>query len=81
VLIAAIIIYAVFTGAAALAQSWWHLAIYRFLTALGIGGEWAAGAAIVAETVGPEENEPGPPVTLDLPWGSTIPRYLSFHGQ
>src|SRR6185503_14646451 len=28
----------------------WHLAIYRFLTALGIGGEWAAGAAIVAET-------------------------------
>jgi MFS family permease len=50
VLIATIIIYAVFTGAAALAQSWWHLAIYRFLTALGIGGEWAAGAAIVAET-------------------------------
>jgi MFS family permease len=47
---ATIIIYATFTGAAALAQDWWHLAIYRFLTALGIGGEWAAGAAIVAET-------------------------------
>jgi MFS family permease len=47
---ATIIIYAAFTGAAALAQDWWHLAIYRFLTALGIGGEWAAGAAIVAET-------------------------------
>ncbi len=45
-----ILIYAVFTGMAALAQDWWHLAIYRFLTALGIGGEWAAGAAIVAET-------------------------------
>ena len=29
--------------------------IYRFLTALGIGGEWAAGAAIVAETW-PEEK-------------------------
>ena len=29
---------------------WWQLAAYRFLTALGIGGEWAAGAAIVAET-------------------------------
>jgi len=49
-LIATILIYAVFTGMAALAQDWWHLAIYRFLTALGIGGEWAAGAAIVAET-------------------------------
>ena len=55
VLIATIIIYAVFTGAAALSETWWHLAIYRFLTALGIGGEWAAGAAIVAETW-PEEK-------------------------
>lgn len=50
VLMATIMIYAVFTGAAALAQDWWHLAVYRFLTALGIGGEWAAGAAMVAET-------------------------------
>src|SRR5689334_15580191 len=50
VLMATILIYASFTGAAALAQDWWHLAIYRFLTALGIGGEWAAGASIVAET-------------------------------
>ena len=41
-LIATILIYAVFTGFAAFAQEWWHLAIYRFLTALGIGGEWAA---------------------------------------
>jgi MFS family permease len=50
VLVATIIIYAGFTGAAALAQEWWQLAAYRFLTALGIGGEWAAGAALVAET-------------------------------
>lgn len=49
-LIATILIYALFTGLAALSQDWWHLAIYRFLTALGVGGEWAAGAAIVAET-------------------------------
>lgn len=49
-LIATILIYAVFTGLAALSQEWWHLALYRFVTALGIGGEWAAGAAIVAET-------------------------------
>jgi MFS family permease len=50
VLMATIVIYALFTGAAALSENWWHLAAYRFLTALGIGGEWAAGAAIVAET-------------------------------
>ena len=45
-LIFTILIYAVFTGLAALSADWRHLAIYRFLTALGIGGEWAAGAAL-----------------------------------
>lgn len=49
-LIVTILMYAIFTGLAAFAQEWWHLAIARFLTALGVGGEWAAGAAIVAET-------------------------------
>jgi MFS family permease len=50
VLIITILLYAGFTGLAALSTSWWDLALYRFLTALGIGGEWAAGAALVAET-------------------------------
>ena len=45
-----ILIYALFTGLAALAGSWWELGIYRFLTGLGVGGEWAAGAALLAET-------------------------------
>jgi MFS family permease len=49
VLVFTILIYAVFTGLAALSATWWQLAVYRFLTALGIGGEWAAGAALVAE--------------------------------
>lgn len=48
-LIWTILIYAVFTGLAALSQTWWHLAIFRFFTAIGVGGEWAAGAALVAE--------------------------------
>jgi MFS family permease len=48
-LILTILIYSVFTGMAALSHAWWELLIYRFLTALGIGGEWAAGAALVAE--------------------------------
>src|SRR6516165_6980689 len=49
VLVWTILIYAIFTGLAALSRTWWELAVFRFITALGIGGEWAAGAALVAE--------------------------------
>ncbi len=62
-----IAIYAVFTGCAALSRDWWHLAIYRFLTALGIGGEWAAGATIVAE-VWPEEKRAKAAGILQSAW-------------
>ena len=68
-LIATILIYAVFTGLAALSQDWWHLAVYRFLTALGIGGEWAAGAALVAE-VWPEEKRAKAAGLLQSAWAA-----------
>jgi MFS family permease len=45
-----ILIYAGFTGLCATANSWQELAFYRFMTGLGIGGEWSAGAALIAET-------------------------------
>jgi MFS family permease len=45
-----VLTYALFTGLSYFAQSWWHLLIFRFLSALGIGGEWAVGAALLAET-------------------------------
>ncbi|MEA2657865.1 MAG: hypothetical protein QOF64_450 [Candidatus Binatota bacterium] len=45
-----ILIYASFTGLCGIATSWQELAFYRFLTGLGIGGEWAAGAALIAES-------------------------------
>ncbi|HRK33210.1 MAG TPA: MFS transporter, partial [Candidatus Hydrogenedentes bacterium] len=44
-----VFIYAVFTGLSGLATSWEMFAAFRFLTGLGIGGEFAAGAALVAE--------------------------------
>jgi MFS family permease len=66
-LIVTILIYAIFTGLAALSQDWWHLAIYRFLTALGIGGEWAAGASLVAETW-PEEKRANAAGLLQSAW-------------
>jgi MFS family permease len=45
-----ILTYASFTGLAYFAQTWWQLLIFRFLAALGIGGEWAVGAALLSET-------------------------------
>src|SRR5438552_2955563 len=42
--------YAVCTGLSFFAQTWWHLLIFRFLAALGIGGEWAVGASLLSET-------------------------------
>jgi MFS family permease len=45
-----ILVYALFTGLSALSGAWWHLAIFRFLAGLGIGGEWASGVALIAET-------------------------------
>lgn len=45
-----ILTYAMFTGISFFAQTWWQLLVCRFLAALGIGGEWAVGAALLAET-------------------------------
>src|SRR5713226_5896692 len=45
-----ILTYALFTGMSFFAQTWWQLLIFRFLAALGIGGEWAVGAALLSET-------------------------------
>jgi MFS family permease len=49
-LVLTILTYALFTGLSYFAHEWWHLLIYRFLAALGIGGEWAVGASLLSET-------------------------------
>jgi MFS family permease len=49
-LVLTILTYAIFTGLSFVATDWWHLLIFRFLAALGIGGEWAVGAALLSET-------------------------------
>jgi len=48
-MILTILVYAIFTGLSGLTHTLWLFGLFRFLTALGVGGEWAAGAAIVAE--------------------------------
>ena len=49
-LMVTILLYSVFTGLAVFSHTWWDFAIYRFITALGIGGEWGAGTALLVET-------------------------------
>lgn len=49
-LIASVLIYSVFTAACGLAQTVAQLAVFRVLLGLGMGGEWASGAALVSET-------------------------------
>jgi MFS family permease len=45
-----ILTYAVFTGLSYFAQTWQQLLVFRFMAALGIGGEWAVGASLLSET-------------------------------
>ncbi|MDY6084909.1 MAG: MFS transporter [Dialister sp.] len=45
-----IIIFSIFTGACAFADSATHLEIFRFLAGLGLGGEYGIGMTLVAET-------------------------------
>jgi MFS family permease len=54
-LLMTIILYAVGTTACAIAPNMTALIIFRLIASLGIGGEWAAGAAMVAEAV-PEKK-------------------------
>ncbi len=49
-LMASVLIYALFTAACGLAQNLAQLAVFRILLGFGMGGEWASGASLVAET-------------------------------
>ena len=44
-----ILCYSLFTGLAYFAQQPWHLGAFRFIAALGMGGEWSLGVALVME--------------------------------
>ncbi|GAC1467692.1 MAG: MFS transporter [Isosphaeraceae bacterium] len=46
-----ILLYSLFTGLSALSVGVWDFAFYRFLTGLGVGGEFAVGVSLVAEVM------------------------------
>jgi MFS family permease len=52
-----ILMYSAFTGLSALSTSVWDFSLYRFLTGLGVGGEFAVGVALVAEVM-PDRARP-----------------------
>lgn len=52
-----ILCYSLFTGLVYFATEPWHLAATRFVAALGMGGEWSLGVALVME-VWPEKHRP-----------------------
>lgn len=54
---ASILCYSLFTGLCYFASEPWHLAALRFIAALGMGGEWALGVALVMESW-PEAKRP-----------------------
>jgi MFS family permease len=54
---ASILCYSAFTGAIYFATEPWHLAVARFVAALGMGGEWSLGVALVME-IWPEKHRP-----------------------
>ena len=49
-LIISILVYSVFTAACGFSHGLWELAVLRLGVGLGMGGEWATGAALVSET-------------------------------
>jgi MFS family permease len=72
-------IYAFGTAACAVAPNIWVLALFRFIAALGIGGEWGAGAAMVAEVV-PEKRrvECGALLYTSAPMGLFLAGFVNY---
>jgi MFS family permease len=72
------LLYALGTAACAAATSLWMLMAFRFVAAIGIGGEWAAGASMVAEVV-PEKRrvEAGALLYTAAPMGLFLATFLN----
>src|SRR6476620_10736329 len=78
-LLLTMLLYSLGTAACAFAPNIWVLLVFRVVSALGIGGEWAAGAAMVAEVV-PEKRrvEAGALLYTSAPMGLFLATFLTF---
>jgi MFS family permease len=73
------LMYGAGTALCALAPNIWTLAAFRFVASLGIGGEWAAGAAMVAEAV-PERRrvDAGALLYTSAPAGLFLASFVNY---
>jgi MFS family permease len=73
------LLYALGTAACAFAPNLWVLMLFRVISSLGIGGEWAAGASMVAEVV-PEHRrvEAGALLYTSAPLGLFLATFVNF---
>ncbi len=73
------LVYALGTALCAAAPNIWALVAFRVVASLGIGGEWAAGAAMVAEVV-PENRrvEAGALLYTSAPFGLFLATFANF---
>ncbi|HVQ41775.1 MAG TPA: MFS transporter [Vicinamibacterales bacterium] len=73
------LLYAFGTALCAFAPNVFALAAFRFIASLGIGGEWAAGAAMVAEAV-PEKRriEAGALLYTSAPLGLALATLVNY---
>jgi MFS family permease len=65
-LAATVLVYAGFTGAAALSTNMWELALFRFLAGIGIGGQWAMAGTYVAEAQDQDVADGCRPVAVEV---------------
>ena len=79
-LLLTMLLYSLGTGLCALAPNLWVLVVCRAIASLGIGGEWAAGAAMVAEVM-PEKRriEAGALLYTAAPLGIFLAGFVNFH--
>jgi MFS family permease len=78
-LLLTMLLYALGTASCAFAQNIGMLVVFRVIASLGIGGEWAAGAAMVAEVV-PEKRrvEAGALLYTSAPAGLFLATFANF---
>ena len=68
-----VLVYSTFSGLIGFVPSAWWLGVLRFCGALGMGGTWTAGAALVAESWGPQfRGRGGAFMQMGLPCGAIL---------
>jgi MFS family permease len=75
-----IALYACGTALCAMATDIWQLVLFRVIASLGIGGEWAVGASLVAETVPDNRRvEAATLVYTSSPLGIILASTVNYH--